>query len=260
MYEEAKKLYAEAEKRFQGDEFIAVGKARVLKREGAFEAALSAFDELSKRFPFNRWVKWALGDVLRKMGHREAALEKMESILSTWPEYTPAQRSKASLLIEAGRLSEASTVLDEHESLFNDWSAAVLRAAISRARGRWNDALITLTDSLSEARLPRERRYIRCAIAALDLQQGRPEAAAMVAESKIGEITKVIHFHALAASGKHQKAKDMYDQISQREADTAYTGIVVEIARRFHITSEKPLHSREWISRQEEKALLQEVG
>jgi tetratricopeptide (TPR) repeat protein len=128
-YEEAKQIYDKGERRFQDDEFIAVGKARVLRREGNFPAALKAFDELSKRFPFNRWVKWALGDVLRRMDHREAALKTMESILSNWPDYVPAQRSKASLLIEIGRLDEASAVVEEHESLFVDWSGSHLESA-----------------------------------------------------------------------------------------------------------------------------------
>ncbi|WP_036281798.1 tetratricopeptide repeat protein [Methylocystis sp. ATCC 49242] len=259
-YDEARQAYAEGERRFPGDEFIAVGKARLLRREKNFAAALTAFEELSSKFPFNRWVKWARGDVLRRMGHTDAALQSMESILSVWSDYAPAKTSKAAMLIEAGRLDEAAALLDANEGQLTDWSRSVLRAAVSKARSEWDDALLTLTSSLSRARLPRERRFIKSAIAALDLQVGRPQAAALLAESKTGEITNVICFHALAAAGNRQKAMNMYKHIIQSEADNAYRGIVVEIARRFRITPGTPSHTSDWIAQQEDKALLLEVS
>lgn len=259
-FEDAKKVYSEGERRFPGDEYIAVGRAHLLRREHKFHEALNAFDELAGRFPFNRWVKWARGDVLRSMGHREAALQAMTLILEAWPDYSPAQISKASLLIEIGRYDEAIALLDARDTPANDWSRAVLRAMICKARGQWDEALLGLTHSLSRAKLPRERRFIKSAIAALDLQRGRPEAAAHLAEAKAGEITDVIYFHALAAARKHKKAKSLYERMVQSERDSSYMGIVIEIARRFHVIEGTPSHPPAWITQQEDKALLTEVG
>jgi tetratricopeptide (TPR) repeat protein len=259
-FDDARRAYSEGERLCPGDEYIAVGKARLLRRERKLQEALNAFDELSKRFPFNRWVRWARGDVLRSMGHPEAALAEMDAVLSTWPEYLPAQILKASLLIEAGRLDEASAILESREGGSNDWSRSVLRASILKAKNQWNEALIMLTRSLINVRLPRERRFIKAAIATLDLQRGRPEAAALLAEARTGEITNVIYFHALAASGKVQRAKTLYERIVQSEADKSYMGIVIEIARRFQVVRGMPSHSAEWVAQEEEKALLFEVS
>jgi tetratricopeptide (TPR) repeat protein len=260
LFEDARHTYSEGERRFPDDEYIAVGKARLLRRRQNLQEALNAFDGLSKRFPFNTWVRWARGDVLRSMGNPEAALAEMEAVLSSWPDYVPAQNLKASLLIECGRLDEALAVLESRAGGPSDWSRAILRASIMKARNQWNDALTMLTNSLNNARLPRERRFLRAAIATLDLQRGRPEAAAHLAEAKTGEITNVIYFHALAASGKAQRAKGLYERIIQSEGDQPYMGIVIEIARRFHVVRGAPSQSPEWIAQEEEKALIFEVS
>ncbi|MBM3563829.1 MAG: tetratricopeptide repeat protein [Alphaproteobacteria bacterium] len=129
-FEDARKVYSEGERRFPGDEFIAVGSARLLRREHKFQEALKAFDELAGRFPFNRWVKWARGDVLRSMGHPEAALQAMSSILEAWPDYSPAQTSKASLLIETGRYDEAIVLLDARDAAANPSYSSHRRAIV----------------------------------------------------------------------------------------------------------------------------------
>jgi tetratricopeptide (TPR) repeat protein len=257
-YSEAKAVYAEGLERFSSDENLSMGLARVLGREGKYQEALKLLDELIVRLPFNRWAKWTRGDVLRRMGHQTLALQAMDMVLRDWPDFGPAQASKIALLIQNGRLGEAKTLLDAENS-FGEWTKAMLSAALQKTRADVGSALITLTNSLSRARTPRERRLIRCAIAAIDLESGRAEAAAHMAEFRIGEITNVVHFHAIAASGNLPRAKRILDKLSESEADKGYLSIVVEIARRFRVIPDSPLHSREWVGQQEEIALLLEA-
>lgn len=258
QYERAKQIFEEAEQKFHCDEFIAAGKARVLRREGNLEDALRAFDELSQRFPFNMWLAWSVGDALRRMGHRRAAVEKMDRLLSKWPDYIPAKLSKAATLIEEGRFIEAGTLLNAEDGVSLGWSGYVLRAEVLRSSGKSKEALVMLSNCLSRSRLPRERRFIKCAIASLDLRQGRFQAAAGVAEYKSGEISNVIHFHALAASRDIRAGKE-FEQLTIAHENKKYEGVVIEIARRYRLSSETPQHTLEWISEQEQKALLLEI-
>jgi len=256
-YQKAKELLAEAEQLFPNDEFIALGVAKVLRREGDLQKALNAYDRLSKRFPFNPWILWAAGDVMRRLGLRTAALEKMDDILGIWPDYILAKLSKAAILIEEQKYSLASAILAENDMPAYGWQGYVLKAIIQKKSNKSKDALATLSAALNNFRLPRERRFIRCAIASLDLHEDRAEAAAYVAEPKRGEITNIVHFHALAASGD-RKAVKMFKQLLSI-GENNYDPIVVEIARRYKIMDGKPSHNKEWIIEQEQALLIQEI-
>jgi tetratricopeptide (TPR) repeat protein len=186
-YDEARLVYAGGVEKFPRDESLAAGEARILRRQGRYPEALGALDRLVQQFPFAKWAEWARADVLRRLGHNLQALEALELILSERPDFSLAKTSKASLLISEGRLDEADAVLgDQEPKAAHEWARFVLRAAILNKRGDWTGATALLAEGSRRTPFARERRFIRSALAALNLEKGNAREAAKIAEFRPG--------------------------------------------------------------------------
>jgi tetratricopeptide (TPR) repeat protein len=247
--------------RFPNDQSFAASYAGILRAQGRYTDALAAYDESIQRFPFNLPSRLARADVFKRMNRRQEALLAYNNIIERHPHYAPAKAAKASVLILMGDLGAAEQLLSvERPKSQSEWSLMLLRAHLLEAKGRRGESR-TLLEFGTRSPFARQRRLFKASLARLELEAGHGSAALDIieaAEAAPGEITNVIRFHALAASGRRPSAEALFKHISASEI--MYVDLSSEIARRFQMIVETPKYPREWIFHAESSAIVLEAA
>ncbi len=250
--------------KFPGEEAFAIGLARLMRRTHPLHEALAEFDRLSKELPDNGWIAFNRVLVLRRTGNYEAALRALMMLLDRWPNNAPASNSLISTFIQMGRLSEARSLMNFQSPLStHDWRQVILHSMLYKAEGDFETAIEVLKNAAQRVPFARERKLMYSTLAYFNIERGNYKSASDFPELDSSPIGDVIAFHAHVISPhaiRRKKATFLYEKIIGHKFEADIINLGTEIARRFNLVSQRPVHSREWILAAEQKLLMQEVA
>jgi len=132
-----------------------VGRARILRGQGALEKSLAAYTKAAEDFPavLSPWLGRA--EVLRDMWRFDEALAVYEEAINKFPHERVPRCGRAAVLKELGRLEESLHVYESNISGFpSDHISYAGRADVLKNIGRLEDALEAYRDAI--ARFPDE--------------------------------------------------------------------------------------------------------
>ncbi|MGY3482182.1 tetratricopeptide (TPR) repeat protein [Bradyrhizobium sp. USDA 4011] len=255
----AEQLLNSARVQFPHDPGLASLHAELLESKAAWHLALSAHEDVLKNFPRSVGARLGRARVLNRLGRLTDALTVYGALLAEQPYLTAATLGRASTLIEMGNLASAEDILRlprAPKSIF-EWRKHFLLASLYHARGDFKKSKNMFETGARKTPFVKIRRLHAAALARMSLRQGKPSEAVRVVDAQPNEISNVVRFHALAASGRTELARDAWSRITDRDPNIE---LATEIARRFRIDANPPQHDLDWIYRLEERALLREAA
>jgi len=261
QFDEAACLLDEAMTQFSLHAGIASLRADLLARLSKLPEALAAYDQLVLDFPFHTHARKRRADVLRRMGKQEDALKEYEAIEAEVPHYQFAKLAKLSLLIELGRSEEAieqfSSAAPKSEL---EWRFYFLRASAVDAMDGAKKSDHLFRNGM-RAPFAKQRRVFKAALGRVRLIRQQASESLKIIDAAAGEVSNVVWLHALAASGRKERAKRTFNEIVSTETSATIIELSREIAARFKLVEGIPqLKSREWIFEAERRELLLEIA
>jgi tetratricopeptide (TPR) repeat protein len=256
-YQEAAIVLQGAVERFPYDGNLASGYAGILKRQGRYPEALALYEQNALKFPFNIFSWLNRADIFARMGRLQDSLKAYDEIVTKRPDLDSAWQGKAAVLIRLKEFSAAEKLLPVVNPQSQvDWNRMLLRAVLLDAQGKAAQSQKILELGYKKVPFAKQRRMIKAALARMELIKGHASQALKIIEAVPNEISNVIRFHALAASGRRKPAAESYQSIIASEVGSEFADLANEIASHFQISSSKPKHSRQWIFEAEREAFL----
>lgn len=258
--EEALAKYLEGTKRFPSNSRLSNGLANIYKEGGDLKEALRVYDDNVSRFPYDIVSKSGRADLLKRLGDFDNAMRVYDDIMMRWPEWVGAKHSKAAILVVLEKYREAENLLSEEEpSTIDDWIASHVRGMILLKRNLVDEAIAHFASGLKRVPFTRERVYFQNALAAGYLRKKEFTKASDVLGRPAEAISKVLLFHAFAASGETKQASNILVAVQFR-GSAKIIDLTNEIARRYHVHTETPKYDENWIFDRECEAILLEAA
>jgi tetratricopeptide (TPR) repeat protein len=257
---EAIAAYEDAVQRFPLEEQLANGLANAHKVNDDLPEALRLYELSVRRFPYSLVSKVGRADLLKRLGKYSDAIAAYDDILKTWPAFPMAKHAKAAVLVVMGKFSEAERLLpSEYPRTHDEWVGWHVRGMILLRTGKLADAIGHFRDGGMKTPFVRERRYFQSALCLAQMQIGEFDKAADAIDEPRSALPKILHFHALAGTGKHEQAIAVYRDLS-KNCPARLVHLRDAIAARFRIVADRTPHNDNWIFGKEAEALLQEAA
>jgi len=254
-------LYEQGIREFPYDPQLRQGRAGALRSLGQYSEALAAYDEAIQAFPFTVGARVARASVLHRLGATQDALAAYDDVLAERPYSLAPLTAKAALLVSLDRFEDARALLpDTRPRSQFEWRRFMVRALWVEGVEGPGVAARLLERGISSCPFAKERRWMRSALASLELRRKRFRDARRIVEAAPTEVSAVIALHVFAASHRAGLAAKRLQEISAGQGSAVVIELANEIARRHRLLSGEPQHSLSWITRLERDLLLAEAA
>lgn len=236
------------------------GKGRAQLAMGHFGDALVTFDTAAQKFPHNLYAKVGRAKSLVRLGKIGDAIEQYTALSKAHPKSMLVSLGLASAHISQERYDDAEKILPKEFHTEADWMGYFLKQFISLRKTNTADVLETIL--LGEKYIPfySVRAKLRNLVATYKLKENLHTEALALIQTTEGEVSEVIHFHAVAATGNISRARGIYSEYIQSERPAQLFFLAEEVARRFGLINAPPKLELDTLVHAEASELLLEAA
>lgn len=197
--------------------FARNGKANILKLMGNFETALQAYDENIRDFPYDIVCLHGRADLLKSLGRYDEAIKAYNIIIERRAEDRRAQISKAAILLDQEKLTEAEKCLPEEGVQTQEhWVALNIQGMIALKANQFSKAREIFKFGLSSP-FYRERRTFLSTLSLVDIAEQKFEAVVERLSYPKSAIESLLVSHSLYKLNKVNEAQSYLNAVNDNE-------------------------------------------